>query len=202
LIKSVTFHLHPSFPNPVRTVTSPRLLPKSGCTAFSCTSQGWGEFIALVKLTYTDPSHPATVLKHNIKLYPGSNTGPVGLSSSPPSDPWPSHTVHEFYDEVVFTDVSPEVYESVMCSGPAGGGASSSSSSSSSLPPASPPCIDGVNPGAPDPLDLPWPAVSDAGAVGRLARALRFIEGEVGIAKDRILRANSEMEQAVRLQKS
>ena len=45
MIKSVTFHLHPSFPNPVRTVTSPRLLPKSGCTAFSCTSQGWGEFI-------------------------------------------------------------------------------------------------------------------------------------------------------------
>lgn len=45
-----------------------------------------------------------------------------------------------------------------------------------------------------------FPEPSDREIVGRLVRAVKFVEGEIGMVKDRILRANSELEQARKLE--
>ena len=107
-------------------------------------------------------------------------------------------TVHEFYDEVVFPHATRQQYEAAMSSASPPRGADVASRGRDGA--ADDDAANATASAEPkDPLDLPWPDISDAGAVGRLARALRFVDGEVGVAKDRILRANSEMEQAVKM---
>lgn len=46
-IASVEYTLHPTFPNPVRTVTNP-------AGGFALSSSGWGEFNIFVKITFRD----------------------------------------------------------------------------------------------------------------------------------------------------
>src|SRR5690349_147190 len=52
-IRSVEYHLHPTFPNPIRTSKD----PKSG---FSIQSAGWGRFNIVVMVEFTDGSELET----------------------------------------------------------------------------------------------------------------------------------------------
>ena len=105
-IKSVTFHLHPSFDRSVRVVET---CEKIGSQyVFSCTSNGWGEFESLLKITYTQPTVKPTILKHTIRLYPQATTGVVGGGKSTDQ-----RVVNEFYDEICFEGVEKEWYEEV-----------------------------------------------------------------------------------------
>ncbi|GMH94586.1 hypothetical protein TrST_g12635 [Triparma strigata] len=176
-IKSVTFHLHPSFDRSVRVVETCEKIGDQ--YVFSCTSNGWGEFESLLKITYTQPTVKPTILKHTIRLYPQATTGVVGGGKSTDQ-----RVVNEFYDEICFEGVEKEWYEEGLR-------------------------LDGLTPPS-----LPVAPVTDASLlmlqdfeepndreiVGRLVRAVKFVEGEIGMVKDRILRANSELEQARKIE--
>lgn len=103
-IAKVVFHLHPSFPQPVRELTAP---------PFEVTEKGWGEFEASIRIVWRDVGEKATVLTHLIKLYP-----PVDPKAPPKAvlDPSkvPPPVISEFYDEVVFTDPTPTFHRQLL----------------------------------------------------------------------------------------
>jgi len=148
-----------------------------GQYVFSCTSNGWGEFESLLKITYTSPTLKPTILKHTIRLYPQSTTGIVGGMKSTDG-----RVVNEFYDEICFEGVDKGWYEEGM---------RDSVKPPQPTPPITDPSLT---------LLQAFPEPSDREIVGRLVRAVKFVEGEIGMVKDRILRANSELEQARKLE--
>ena len=60
-VKKVVFQLHPSFPEPVKTVEK---------WPFEIHQTGWGEFDIGVKLYFVDPSEKPLEVSHMLKLYP------------------------------------------------------------------------------------------------------------------------------------
>eukprot|EP00586_Coscinodiscus_wailesii_P019021 CAMPEP_0172518062 /NCGR_PEP_ID=MMETSP1066-20121228/290199_1 /TAXON_ID=671091 /ORGANISM="Coscinodiscus wailesii, Strain CCMP2513" /LENGTH=308 /DNA_ID=CAMNT_0013300355 /DNA_START=16 /DNA_END=942 /DNA_ORIENTATION=- len=102
-ISKVIFHLHPSFAQPVRELTSP---------PFEVTEKGWGEFEATIRIVWRDASERSTVLTHGIKLYPPGLPAVMASPPVPPSTKEP--VVHEFYDEVVFTDPTESFYDQLQ----------------------------------------------------------------------------------------
>ena len=104
-ISKVVFHLHPSFPQPVRELKSP---------PFEVSEKGWGEFEATIRIVWNDPHERATVLTHFIKLYPTPGTDTENKNQSNKSNSTQEPVLHEFYDEVVFTDPTESFYESVQ----------------------------------------------------------------------------------------
>jgi YEATS domain-containing protein 4 len=92
-INKVVFQLHPSFPFPVREITSP---------PFEVTETGWGEFECGIRMFFKDPDEDPIDVSHLLKLYhtptPGSTL--AHLSKKP--------VVYEHYDEIVFTNPSEE----------------------------------------------------------------------------------------------
>mmetsp|Transcript_23848 Transcript_23848/g.27478 ORF Transcript_23848/g.27478 Transcript_23848/m.27478 type:complete len:332 (-) Transcript_23848:200-1195(-) len=109
-ISKVIFHLHPSFPQPVRELTKP---------PFVVTEKGWGEFEAQIRVIWQDGSSTGTtkagggapktsirerplVLTHLIRLYPPGLPAPPPGSSNALSTKEPVDTCT--YDEVVFTN--------------------------------------------------------------------------------------------------
>ena len=104
-ISKVIFHLHPSFPQPVRELDKP---------PFEVTEKGWGEFEATIRILWHDANERATVLTHFIKLYPtipaNSNSNNNSSSSGNKQEP----VIHEFYDEVVFTDPTESFHEQLQ----------------------------------------------------------------------------------------
>lgn len=84
-VKKVVFQLHPSFPEPVKTIEK---------FPFEIHQTGWGEFEIGVKLYFVDPSEKPLEVSHNLKLYPEA---PQIQSTKKP-------VVSEKYDEVVFSE--------------------------------------------------------------------------------------------------
>lgn len=94
-VSKVVFTLHPSFAQPVREILEP---------PFEVTEMGWGEFEASMRLFFQDPRETPVDIVHTIKLYPPGNLAP---SMKKP-------VVHEFYDEIVFTDPSDAFYQAMV----------------------------------------------------------------------------------------
>jgi hypothetical protein len=94
-VRRVTFHLHPSFPDPVRVVEAPNMPGGSG---FMVEEGGWGEFEAMIKIEWAtqadagparkkqkgsaavgDDERPL-VVRHPIRLYhPGTTHAVCGV---------------------------------------------------------------------------------------------------------------------------
>lgn len=62
---------------------------------YEISEYGWGEFDAVVRVYFRDPSEKSVEFFHPLKLFPSDTTE---LSKRP--------VVHEFYDEIVFQDPS------------------------------------------------------------------------------------------------
>jgi len=98
-VEKVAFTLHPSFPEPVREISSP---------PFEVSETGWGEFEASIRIYFRDPSETPIDLFHLIKLYPVGPPQPAGALKKP------SAVVAEQYDEIVFCDPSDKFSKQLM----------------------------------------------------------------------------------------
>lgn len=170
-IAKVVFHLHPSFAQPVRELTAP---------PFEVTEKGWGEFEASIRIVWRDPAEKALVLMHMIKLYPpvdknvnvpGSGTGVGDGSASSGDKKEGKPVIHEFYDEVVFTNPT-ELFHTQLLG--------------SSLPTGDVPKVKSQEPSVQE-MFKPY---SDEEDFTVLLEAQRFLESELISVKDRILRAD------------
>jgi len=95
-VEKIAFTLHPSFPDPVRVITTP---------PFEISETGWGEFEAGIRIFFRDNSEQPIDLFHQIRLYPPS-TQPQLNSKKP--------VVSESYDEVLFTSPTRQFYDQLM----------------------------------------------------------------------------------------
>jgi YEATS domain-containing protein 4 len=85
-IRAVEFVLHDSFDPPTRKVEG---MP------YEMSEYGWGEFDAVIRVHFRDPSEKAVEFFHPLKLFVAAD---AELTRRP--------VVHEFYDEIVFQDPS------------------------------------------------------------------------------------------------
>ncbi len=172
-IAKVVFQLHPSFAQPVRELTAP---------PFEVTEKGWGEFEASIRIVWRDPAEKALVLMHMIKLYPpidknvnvpGSGTG-VGDGNSNATGGGKSEgkpVIHEFYDEVVFTDPTESFHGQLMGSATPTGNIPKVKSQETSV-------------------QETFKPYSDEEDFKLLLEAQKFLENELVAVKDRIIRAD------------
>ena len=84
-VKKVVFHLHPSFPEPVKTIEK---------FPFEIHQTGWGEFDIAIKIFFVDPSERPVEIMHALKLHP--EPGQAASTKKP--------VVSERYDEIVFSE--------------------------------------------------------------------------------------------------
>lgn len=97
VIKSVTFKLHESFPNPNRDVTSP---------PFELRESGWGEFEIVIQIHFHDDiQEPPLELLHHLRLG-------LDIHGNPQRRPY----VYEVYEEIVFWEPTVELYERLQSS--------------------------------------------------------------------------------------
>lgn len=82
-VKSVSFKLHDSFAQPVRTLEE---------GPFEVNETGWGEFAIQIKIAFQDAVQRPVTLNHHLRLYPPEDLGQ--LKTSKP-------VLSEFYDELV-----------------------------------------------------------------------------------------------------
>mmetsp|Transcript_14239 Transcript_14239/g.40357 ORF Transcript_14239/g.40357 Transcript_14239/m.40357 type:complete len:214 (-) Transcript_14239:263-904(-) len=102
LVAKVTFQLHASFPNPIRTVEKP---------PYELTETGWGEFEIGVQLHFREDARAKEIeLFHPLKLYSEAE-GQQGQVSKKP-------VVSEEYDEIVFSEPPEAFYKRVMATPP------------------------------------------------------------------------------------
>lgn len=66
-IEYVEYHLHPTFPNPVRRVRNKMQVPNEE-GGFPLESSGWGVFDFTAKVVFKDKSRSPEMLKHFLKL--------------------------------------------------------------------------------------------------------------------------------------
>ena len=173
-IAKVVFQLHPSFAIPVRELTAP---------PFEVTEKGWGEFEASIRIVWRDPAEKALVLMHLIKLYPpivnvnvnapssGTGTGMSDGVSTASDKKEGQPVIHEFYDEVVFTDPTESFHNQLM----------SGSLSTGEIPKVK------SNELA---VQESFKSYSDLEDFNILLEAQKFLENELASVKDRILRAD------------
>lgn len=171
-IAKVVFQLHPSFAQPVRELTAP---------PFEVTEKGWGEFEASIRIVWRDPAEKALVLMHMIKLYPPiiqsanaltSGTGVSdGASNSSSEKKEGQPVIHEFYDEVVFTDPTESFHNQLL----------NGSLSTNDIPKVQ------SNEVA---VQETFKTYSDEEDFKILLEAQRFLDNELASVKDRILRAD------------
>eukprot|EP00568_Trieres_chinensis_P018670 CAMPEP_0183323988 /NCGR_PEP_ID=MMETSP0160_2-20130417/75848_1 /TAXON_ID=2839 ORGANISM="Odontella Sinensis, Strain Grunow 1884" /NCGR_SAMPLE_ID=MMETSP0160_2 /ASSEMBLY_ACC=CAM_ASM_000250 /LENGTH=287 /DNA_ID=CAMNT_0025491469 /DNA_START=21 /DNA_END=881 /DNA_ORIENTATION=+ len=154
-VAKVVFQLHPSFPQPVRELTAP---------PFEVTEKGWGEFEATIRIVWRDPEEKATVLTHGIKLYP------PGLTNITASTTSKEPVVHEFYDEVVFTNPKESFHRQLM--------------RTSVLP-----RIKSHEPA----VQENFPTYTDEADLKAMLAAQKFLEKEIGLVKSRLLQADQEV---------
>lgn len=148
-LSKVEFHLHQSFPQPVRTLTEP---------PYEVTEKGWGEFEALIKLFFRDEDEAPIEMKHPIKLYPPGNQQ---LDMKTP-------VVHEFYDEVVFTEPREEFFQHMLLH---------------------------QHDEAPEhPLQHHFPVYSDVDDIERITEAREILRQQTLGLKERITRLDGEIE--------
>ena len=84
-VSRVVFALHPSFPEPNRTLTAP---------PFEVHESGWGEFEVGITVHFLDDLEPPVSTKHWLKLYPDGATGSTAPTKNKP-------VTSELYDEIV-----------------------------------------------------------------------------------------------------
>ncbi|KNC53320.1 YEATS domain-containing protein 4 [Thecamonas trahens ATCC 50062] len=89
-VRKVEFHLHPSFPEPVRTVTS---------YPFQIEERGWGEFEIIIKVYFRDVSLKPVEMYHMLKLFELDDGGMKIVQSKP--------VLRETFDQFVFSSPSP-----------------------------------------------------------------------------------------------
>jgi len=94
-IKSVTFTLHTTFQNNVRTINK---------WPFELYEMGWGEFDIKIKIELIDESVKPIELIHPLKFY---NQPHQSQSSKKP-------VVSESYDEIIFVNPKPEILEQLL----------------------------------------------------------------------------------------
>jgi len=94
-VSQVAFSLHPSFDEPVRVISKP---------PFECTEFGWGEFEAMIRIFFRDPTESPVDMHHVLRLY--HKEGPVNNIKKP--------VVSAFYDEIVFTNPSTQFMRLLM----------------------------------------------------------------------------------------
>lgn len=82
-IKRISFKLHDSFAQPLRTLEEP---------PWEVNETGWGEFTIQIKITFVDPNQRPITINHQLKLYPPEDMGQ--LKTSKP-------VLSQFYDEIV-----------------------------------------------------------------------------------------------------
>lgn len=92
LFKKIVFKIHETFPNPNRSIES---------DPFQVDESGWGEFQITIKLFLHDPLEKPQTLHHNLQLYSKE-------------DQTLQTIVSETYDEIVFTDPSSAIYDSIQ----------------------------------------------------------------------------------------
>lgn len=124
---------------------------------FEVTEKGWGEFEALVDLHFKDAHEKSVELRHFVKLFHGNS------ASAQPNNKKP--VVHEYYDEVVFTDPTEEFYQCLQHLG-------ESKTHRHTL------------------QDL-FPLYNDVEDVRRIQAAHEFITDQLRTAKDKLLRVES-----------
>jgi YEATS domain-containing protein 4 len=90
--------LHPSFPEPVKTVEK---------FPFEIHQTGWGEFDIGIKIFFNDPAEKPVELVHSLKLY--SELGAQPSTKRP--------VVSERYDEIVFSEPT-EMFAMMLDRGP------------------------------------------------------------------------------------
>lgn len=92
-IRKVTFKLHESFNNPLRTIDS---------FPFEIQETGWGEFEIQIRIYFHEPHDKSLSFSHFLRLYPSSDTFSNGDEQDPISSPISSKMVIcEKYDEIV-----------------------------------------------------------------------------------------------------
>lgn len=172
-ISKVIFQLHPSFARPMRELTEP---------PFEVTERGWGEFEATIRIVWKEfADERVTVLTHGIKLYPSNiptSTNPTAFMNTTVP------VVSENYDEVVFTNPRGVFHRYLIeAQTPVGDG-----EGNDKVAPPYPPSND--------------PAVSehfrtygDDDDVRAMAEASHFLQGELRGVKDRLVRADAELEE-------
>ena len=94
-IKSVTFTLHSTFPNNVRTINK---------WPFELYEMGWGEFDIKIKIELIDENVKPLELTHPLKFY---NQPHQSQSSKKP-------VISESYDEIIFVNPKPEILEQLL----------------------------------------------------------------------------------------
>ena len=141
---------------------------------FEVTEKGWGEFEATIRIVWRDVGEKAMVLTHMIKLYPPLNPNAV---LPPDNSKEPEPVISEKYDEVVFTDPTETFHSQLMQTG--------------ELPKVK------SQEQAVQELFQPY---SDESDFQQLIEAQKFLEAELKMVKDRILRADAsrfELDQAL-----
>lgn len=95
-IKKVTFTLHDTYEQPLRVVEKP---------PYEVTETGWGEFEVIIRIYFCSAiNEKNVVLYHHLKLHPyGKNAGSL------PARPKPVESI--FYDEIVFTEPTEQIFE-------------------------------------------------------------------------------------------
>lgn len=98
-IKRVSFKLHESFAQPIRSAVHLSLLSYNfhldiDEAPFEVNETGWGEFQIQIKITFQDPAQRQVTLNHHLRLYPPEDLGQ--LKTSRP-------VLSEFYDELVLS---------------------------------------------------------------------------------------------------
>lgn len=92
-IKKVAFKLHDSYAEPNRICLEP---------PYKVTESGWGEFEVIIKIHFFEPNHDrAVTIYHPLKLF---NPHPVITD----------YLVSESYDELIFAEPSPMMYDRLL----------------------------------------------------------------------------------------
>ncbi|TFJ86066.1 hypothetical protein NSK_002886 [Nannochloropsis salina CCMP1776] len=148
VLKKTVFTLHSSFNNHIR---------EASAHPFEVTEKGWGEFEALIDVYFKDAHEKSVELRHFVKLFHGNS------ATSQPNNKKP--VVHEYYDEVVFTDPTEEFYQCLQHLG-------ETKTHRHTL------------------QDL-FPLYSDVEDIRRIQAAHEFVTDQLRTAKDKLLRVES-----------
>jgi len=106
-VKRVSFKLHESFAQPIRSIGSLCIFQGRAHYVdldqhpFEVNETGWGEFQIQIKIIFQDPSQRPLTINHHLRLYPPDDAGQ--LKTSKP-------VLSEFYDEIVQDTDIPSCY--------------------------------------------------------------------------------------------
>lgn len=97
-IKKVTFKLHDTYTNSLRTVEK---------APFEVTETGWGEFEITIRIVFVQPAAEKTiVLYHHLKLHPYGAAAPAPGETAKPQ---PVESI--LYDELVFCEPTEAMFQ-------------------------------------------------------------------------------------------